>query len=110
MWKDHGDGKRLASSAQREAAWTAALRDESLGLSESFYGAEWVQVVQAQDLSDEVAYLRARREGRGVRLSLSKRKAVWKVFEAYRATLDERGLVEGADQFRLLRRGLEAGG
>ncbi len=109
MWKDHGDGKRLASSAQREAAWTAALRDESLGLSESFYGAEWVQVVQAQDLSDEVAYLRARREGRGVRLSLSKRKAVWKVFEAYRATLDERGLVEGADQFRLLRRGLEAG-
>ena len=109
MWKDNGDGKRLASSAQVEAAWTTALRDESLGLSESFYGAEWEQVVQAQDLSDEVSYLRARREGRGVRLSLSKRKAVWTVFEAYRAALNERGLVEGADQFRILRRGLDEG-
>ncbi len=109
MWDEFGTGKRLATSAQLERAWTEALRDESLGLSESFYRAEWEQVVQAQDIATELPYLRARRKGRGVRLSLSKRKAAWKVFEAYRAALDERNLVESADQFRLLRQGLVEG-
>jgi len=109
MWKKHGDGRRLALERAMNDAWTEALRDEALGLSESFYRAEWEQVVQAQDLADEVAYLRARREGRGVRLSLTRRKAVWAVCLAYREALDGRGLVERADQLRLLRQGLEAG-
>jgi len=109
MWAAHGDGRRLAASSQVDQAWTEALRDEELGLSESFYRAEWELVVQAQDLSEEVAYLRARRAGRGVRLSLQKRKATWRVFEAYRAALDGRRLAEPADQFRVLRLGLEDG-
>lgn len=108
LWSEHGDGRR-AAKGQSSAAWEAALRDEELGLSESFYRAEWEQVVQAQDLDGEVAYLRARREGRGVRLSLKKRKACWRIFAAYRAALDERGLLEVADQLRILRRGLEDG-
>jgi superfamily I DNA/RNA helicase len=109
LWEAHGDGRRLAVSAQVDRAWTEALRDEELGLSESFYRAEWERVVQAQDLSDEVAYLRARRAGRGVRLSLQKRKAAWKVFVAYRDALDGRRLAESADQFRVLRLGFEDG-
>lgn len=109
MWDEHGGTGKLLSKNQQQSAWDEALRDEALGLSESFYRAEWEQVVQAQDLTDEVSYLRARRKGRGVRLSLSKRKAVWKVFAAYRASLDDRGLIERADQLRTLRRGLENG-
>lgn len=109
LWGEHGDGRRLATAKQLDACWRLALRDEALGLSERFYRDEWEQVVQAQDLSTEVAYLRARREGRGVRLSLSKRKETWKAFAEYRTQLDERGLVESADQLRLLREGLESG-
>ncbi len=109
MWEAHGDKDRIATDAQVDASWTEAMRDEALGLPEAFYRAEWDRVVQAQDIEGELAYLRARREGRGVSLSLSRRKAAWAVFAAYRAALSGRGAIERADAFRRLRRGLESG-
>lgn len=109
MWSEHGDGRRFANASITQRAWDRALTEETLGLSESFYRAEWEQVIQAQDIEEEVAYLRARRAGRGVSLHRGKRRKAWKVFAAYRQALDEARAVEAADQLRILRRGLESG-
>jgi superfamily I DNA/RNA helicase len=66
----------------------------------SFYQQEWDQIVQAQDLTEEDHYLRARRTGRGTPLSRAQRKQVWKVLAAYRDALDEAGLMEWDDVIR----------
>jgi superfamily I DNA/RNA helicase len=73
----------------------------------SFYEAEWRDVIQAQGIADEQAYLRARRLGRGVKLSRAQRRKVWPALERFREALDERGWLEGADVLRLARRHLE---
>ena len=73
-----------------------------------FYRAEWEDVVQAQDIRDEAAYLRARRLGRGTTLRRSERRKVWPVFSRYRELLDEEGLVETADLLRIAKRVVEA--
>lgn len=112
---------RLASRIARDAGldakpaldtsklWREAIDvygDGPWGLE--LYRAEWADVVQAQDLRDERAYLRAKRFGRGTRLTRVERKAIWPVFERYRELLDEQGLVEMADLLRYAKRAVEA--
>lgn len=76
---------------------------------EQFYRDEWNEVVQAQGVLDEPAYLRARRAGRGTRLTREQRKQVWEVLSAYRRYLQGRGLMDPADTIREARLLLEAG-
>ena len=75
--------------------------------SQSFYTEEWDKVVQAQGVTSEADYLRARRAGRGTRLSRAQRKEVWRVMAAYRAALEAKGLMEYADIVREARLILE---
>ncbi|TXD33784.1 AAA family ATPase [Lujinxingia vulgaris] len=85
----------------------AKLWQEALGgvpaqmeLPESFFREEWEYVVQAQGCQSLRDYLRARRTGRGVPLRGAQRRDIWKVFETYRASLNEKGLSERADALR----------
>lgn len=60
-------------------------------LASQFVLQEWEQVVLAQGLESRDDYFRAARAGRGVRLDRRERGQVWKVIEAVRRRLDERG-------------------
>lgn len=83
-------------------AWQVALavRDTKLDLDEQFYEQELEQVVLAQGITSLDEYKVARRTGRGVVLSRSKREAVWPVFEEYRGQLASRKLKEVDDAYR----------
>jgi AAA domain/UvrD-like helicase C-terminal domain len=103
------------SSDAAAQAWLAALatKDGSLGLMDDFYEQELEQVILAQGLTTLDEYRTARRTGRGVVLSRSKRDAVWPVFEEYRGQLASRKLKEVDDAYRevavFMTRELEAG-
>jgi superfamily I DNA/RNA helicase len=84
------------------AAWRQALamQDSSIALPENFYEEELERVVLAQGVSTKADYRQAKRTGRGVVLTRSKRDAIWPVFEEYRAQLASRRLKEVADAYR----------
>ena len=83
-------------------AWqlALALKDPSLDLPDNFYDTELDQVILAQGIGNRDDYRQARRVGRGVILSRSKRDAVWPVFEEYRTQLSSRKLKEVDDAYR----------
>lgn len=70
------------------------------GLSEAFVKAEWAQIVQAKGLTDQRAYLKASRAGRGTPLDRRKRSALWALFADYRARMISEGLAEPDDAYR----------
>jgi hypothetical protein len=98
-------------SAEQEAdGWSDAYAlDTENRFPESFYRSEWSEVVQAQGILDEAGYLRARRAGRGTRLSREQRKQVWEVLAGYRRFLQVHGLMDPADTIREARLLLQAG-
>jgi len=87
----------------------ACAADADNHFVQSFYEAEWTEVVQAQGILDKAAYLRARRAGRGTRLSREQRGQVWEVLEGYRRFLQKNGLMDPADVIREARLLIEAG-
>ncbi|WP_181233335.1 UvrD-helicase domain-containing protein [Enhygromyxa salina] len=92
--------ERSATNKQSATAWQRALGAHSLEFGDVFYKEEWSRVVQAQNVTSEAEYLRARRAGRGKRLSRGQRREVWKVLAEYRQQLDLAGLSEHADVIR----------
>lgn len=83
-------------------AWQSALavRDTGLDLPDDFYAQEFEQIVLAQGITTLEQYRIARRMGRGVVLSRSKRDAVWPVFDEYRGQLASRKLKDVNDAYR----------
>lgn len=84
------------------ACWQNALNlaPSEPSLSPAFYRSEWEQVVQAQNITSCDEYMRASRVGRGTRLSREARRAIWPVFQEYRAQLNEQGAKEYVDLVR----------
>nr|CAD6609870.1 DNA helicase [Rhizobium sp. TCK] len=82
--------------------WEEVFADHVLpeGISAPFVRAEWGQIVQAQGITDQRAYLKASRAGRGTPLDRRKRAALWEVFADYRARLVSEGLAEPDDAYR----------
>ena len=80
--------------------WAQAIALRPSGFSESFFREEWDYVVQPAGCSSYEEYKKARRAGRGVRLSRKQRKAIWPVFQSYRDALDARRLREPVDAMR----------
>jgi len=82
--------------------WDKALTlaPSELGLDDSFYREEWNRVIQPQAISSFTDYLKAKRVGRGVRLTRQNRKSIWPVFEEYRLLLNENGIREVDDAMR----------
>ncbi|NLC36419.1 MAG: AAA family ATPase, partial [Alcaligenaceae bacterium] len=99
---------RSQDAAQQ--AWQSALaiKDASLDLPDSFYEQELEQIILAQGVTTLAQYRIARRTGRGVILSRSKRDAVWPVFEEYRGQLASRKLKEVDDAYREVAQILQA--
>lgn len=98
---------KAANRTQQETAWTRALAAHALDFPPVFYREEWSKVLQAQDVTDEAGYLRARRAGRGQRLTRGQRRHVWTVLAEYRQQLDLLGVSEHADLIREARLALK---
>lgn len=75
-----------------DRAWkdAIAIAGGELGYVENFYKDEWVKVVQAQEVYDKVAYCKAPRIGRGVRLDRKVRMQIWDVFDEYQNIMNEK--------------------
>jgi superfamily I DNA/RNA helicase/mRNA-degrading endonuclease RelE of RelBE toxin-antitoxin system len=76
------------------------LSPVELGLPFHFYLEEWQEVVLSQDCQNLRDYLKARRVGRGTRLSRQQRQMIWPVFEEYRNLLREKNWREPDEAFR----------
>lgn len=80
--------------------WEQAMTLRPLGFTDRFFREEWDYVVQPDGCASYEDYKKARRTGRGVRLSRQQRKAIWPVFQEYRNLLDAKGLREAVDAMR----------
>jgi hypothetical protein len=67
--------------------WAKAAADVGLDLTPAFLKNEWEQVILAQDLRTEQAYLTCLRTGRGRPLTKSQRSQVWQAAERVTAEL-----------------------
>jgi superfamily I DNA/RNA helicase/mRNA-degrading endonuclease RelE of RelBE toxin-antitoxin system len=73
----------LGEDQAQQLMSAAVQRYDTLGLSASFYLAEWQEVVQEREALTEDAYLQVDRAGRGRGLSRRQRVAIWPVLAAY---------------------------
>ena len=80
--------------------WEQALLQSPDGFTTQFFREEWEYVVQPQGCASFEDYKKAKRAGRGVRLSRKQRRAIWPVFEEYRNLLEARGLRESVGAMR----------
>lgn len=108
----NGYRKKIANDKVVEDLWDKAVTiapAEPL-LDRQFYQEEWDKVIQANGVTDRLAYLKVSRAGRGVPLVRRDRDAIWCVFEEYRQLLNEKGLKEFVDVTRDARLLLERQG
>lgn len=90
--------------------WDQALeRLDDDGMSSEFLREEWDKVIQYHDIETFSDYANTPRAGRRGRLGRLERKAIWPVFEEYRALLNENQLWEAPDMMRAARSILETG-
>ena len=69
----------LADERELRVRWAQAAADAGLDLTPAFLKNEWEQVILAQDLRAEPAYLTCLRTGRGRPLTKAQRSQVWQV-------------------------------
>lgn len=92
-----------------DSCWEEALVYDVARRGRSFYEEERADVLDAQGVWTEAAYLRVVRKGRKGRLDRASKREVWRVLEAFEAALLRRG---GGDAIALVREArlrLEAG-
>jgi superfamily I DNA/RNA helicase len=77
----------IADERVLRAWWAEAAADAGLTFTPAFLKNEWEQVILAQDLRTEQAYLTCLRTGRGRPLSKGQRSQVWQVAEQITAEL-----------------------
>lgn len=92
----------IAFSEETRECWSNAmnLASTDLGLGDEFYKDEWRDVVQAQGIFSCEDYLKARRIGRGKRVSRPDKLKIWPVFEEYRSELRRHNYKEMVDAVR----------
>jgi superfamily I DNA/RNA helicase len=100
--RQEGVETRIAYGDITDSLWAEAytLAPVELGLPLEFYKQEWQDVVLAQGCQTKRDYLKAKRVGRGTRLTRPQRQEIWPVFEEYRNLLLEHNLREPDDAFR----------
>jgi superfamily I DNA/RNA helicase len=100
--RQEGVNTKIAYDAITGDLWKEAytLAPSELGLDLDFYQNEWQNVVLSQGCQSQRDYLKARRVGRGTRLSRQQRQDIWPVFEEYRNLLRSKNLREPDDAFR----------
>jgi superfamily I DNA/RNA helicase len=106
--RGRGEALRLATDEAAADAWTRVLDVYAVdGFTPEFCRTEWRDVIQAQDLTDEEAYVRSVRLHRGLPLGRRERRLLWPLFEAYRQELSAAGVVEQVEVLRRARKLLE---
>ncbi|QQS53293.1 MAG: AAA family ATPase [Candidatus Competibacteraceae bacterium] len=73
-----------------ELLQTAIAKTGVAECSPAFLKAEWEAIVNFWGINDEETYLRVSRKGRGTRLGIRQRRAVWGVFTEFLAVLEEK--------------------
>jgi len=81
----------LADERELRLRWAQAAADAGLDLTPAFLKNEWEQVILAQDLRAEPAYLTCLRTGRGRPLTKAQRSQVWQVAQRVTAELAAAG-------------------
>ena len=81
----------IADFASLRQRWASAAADVGAPFTPAFLDQEWEQVILAQDLSTEQAYLTCLRTGRGNPLSKAQRSQVWQLTQRVTAGLREAG-------------------
>ena len=104
--------KLLFDDEKKRDFWGRAMAymPQDISLPESFFPEEWEKVIQPQEITSEREYFQADRRGRGAALDRKQRKALWPVFEEYRALLSENGYSEPDDAMRDARKLIETSG
>lgn len=92
----------LSRRTNEQGAWRDALEAAGEVLAPrlrntAFLSSEYEQIILPNLIATEVDYLRARRDGRGVRLNRAARKALWQVVERYRADTRLAGTISHAE-------------
>ncbi|MCP4117878.1 MAG: AAA family ATPase [Desulfobacteraceae bacterium] len=97
--RNNGYDKEIVYGEKIRPLWETALtvKPDRPMLPDSFYKQEWDRIIQPQEITGFSQYMKAPRTGRGVRLSLTGRKAVWPVFEEYQMVMAENGFRERSD-------------
>lgn len=106
-----GEDVRLAKDEMQDQAWQRVWDVYGVpGFNKDFCATEWREVIQAQNLRDEDAYVRAVRTSRGVPLGRRERRQLWPAFEAYRQEIQMNGFLEQIDILRRAREQVEKEG
>ncbi|WP_329092231.1 UvrD-helicase domain-containing protein [Streptosporangium sp. NBC_01469] len=86
-----GRHPKIIGAGESEALWNTVATHVGLDRRPSFLQREWEQVVLAQDIRDERAYLTCRRHGRGTQLSADERRLVWQAITGFTSRLRQAG-------------------
>lgn len=109
--KKNGYEYTLQFNGESSECWKNALNLAPESTPDAgFIREEWEHVVQANGIRTFAEYLGVPRIGRGRKLSRVEKKAIWPVFEEYRALMNTRGLKELTDATRDARSLLERQG
>jgi len=102
--------RRTPSEAWQEAIDAAGgeLADDLR--STAFFVAEYAMIVLPQRITTVEEYLRARRQGRGVALDRSRRRAAWSVIDAYRTRASISGSIDFTEAAAVAAAWLETNG
>jgi superfamily I DNA/RNA helicase len=91
VFKEARGNPRIADPTELRQRWMTAAADAGLTLTPTFLQHEWEQVILAQDLHTEQAYLTCLRAGRGSPLSKAQRIRVWQAAQHVTAGLQSAG-------------------
>lgn len=110
-----GEGYGELRGRAAEGAWRDVLGATTTNLpdtvaNDAFLRAEYATVVLPNRITDEAAYLRVRRPGRGTALDRARRREVWRLVEAYRAQGRMTGALDYAEFAAVAAAHLEANG
>jgi superfamily I DNA/RNA helicase len=81
----------IADERTLRTRWAKAAAESGLTVTPAFLKNEWEQVILAQDLHTEEAYLTCQRTGRGRPLSKSQRTLIWQAAQQVTADLTDAG-------------------
>lgn len=96
------DYNLLMNSKDEDSLWKAAFdeKPQELDFDITFFKEEWAHIVQPQSLKNVDEYKRAKRIGRGTRLTREQRVQIWAVFDEYRRQLSKYQYKETDDAYR----------
>jgi superfamily I DNA/RNA helicase len=82
---------RIPEPAAMRGRWAEAAAEARLAFTPGFLEREWEQVILAQDLQTEEAYLACVRAGRGIPLARAQRSQVWQLVQRVTRELRAKG-------------------